>query len=310
MRTPPNAIIGASGFIGAHLMVSLANDNRPLNVLRRRTSWRPSANIDAKVVDGDLEDRRSLEALIEPGSIVFNLARPSLSSSNNWPRMAQALAEACKARGARRLVHCGTAAVSGRARGRVVTEETVCQPASDYECAQMAFENTLTDNIGSVDLVLARPTAVFGPAGRNLLSMAHRVLRGSTLKNRLVSSLNGDREMHLVSVHTVAAALRFLRQESVSPGVYIISCPDPLNRYKPLETFLAEHLGRPRHRPSGFALPLAFRSLVQRLRGLDPADPCRLYDDGKLTRAGFISPVDLHDAIAEFAKWFRTTKAS
>ena len=80
------AIIGATGFVGKHLVESLtANENYEISVLVHKTLPPEFVKLpNLEIVRGNLLDRDTLEPLIKNASIVINLSFPrNLSHSEN-----------------------------------------------------------------------------------------------------------------------------------------------------------------------------------------------------------------------------------
>lgn len=223
------------------------------------------------------------------------------------------LLAACRQSRVRRLVHCSTAVVAGSAADDVITEETPCSPATDYERTKYRLEQALLEAAaGHFACAILRPTVVFGPGGRNLQSQARRILCGSRIANFLYSSLQGDRRMNLVSVHNVAAALAFLAGagRAVDGQAYIVSDDaDPANNYRDVAQILARELGRG-HVAGGFELPPAFLAASLKARGRSNLNPRRVYADDKLRAAGYVKPWTFERALVEFARSARAEYAT
>lgn len=300
-------ITGASGFVGRSLMSALPAghfDELRILVHQHRPQETP-AGPPVRVVTGDLLQPESLRGLIAPGSMVVHLASPpqpeeSIAAARN---LLAACREACVAR----LVHCSTAVVVGNVPDDVITEETTCHPFTEYERAKYRIEQEArAAAAGRHELAILRPTSVFGPGGRNLLSHARRIMFGSKAVNRAYSMVQGRRRMNLVSVHNVAAALSFLAttRQAIDQQAYIVSDDeDPSNNFRDVERILRSEFGRERAGPA-WSLPLPVLSAVLRARGRSNVNPRRVYSDVKLRALGLAKPWAFDRAIAEFAKWF------
>ena len=72
----------------------------------------------------------------------------------------------------KRLIHCSTAVVAGRVNDNIVTEQTECNPRTEYEKTKYQIEQILTQKARNhFPLTILRPTAVFGENGKNLLKL-------------------------------------------------------------------------------------------------------------------------------------------
>lgn len=307
------AITGASGFVGASLLNTVAAAGRysEIRLLAHRNRTAPlSAATPVINAIGNLLDPASLPALLAPECTVVHLAylaAPHRPEDNVVA--ARNLAAACREARIGRMIHCSTAVVAGSSPGDVITEDTPCRPGTEYERVKYRIEQELFESAaGKHEIAILRPTVVFGPGGRNLLSQARRIARGGAIANLLYSALQGRRRMNLVSVHNVAAALAFLAaaDRRVDQQAYIVSDDDdPLNNYRDVARILGRELGRG-HAAAGFEFPPALLAAALRARGRSNQNPRRIYADDKLRGAGFGKPWSFEAALAEFAKWAGT----
>jgi nucleoside-diphosphate-sugar epimerase len=309
------AITGASGFLGRTLLAApLPAEFSELRVLvHHQRIAQPPGGGRLVSVEGNLLDPAPLRSLVAPGATVINLAYITMQepAAGNLAASRNLLA-ACREAGIKRLIHCSTAVVAGSAPEDVITEDTPCRPVTDYERAKYRVEREMRDGAaGNHEIAILRPTVVFGPGGRNLMSQARRIARGSRLANLLYSALQGDRRMNLVSVHNVVAALLFLAASGreVDQQTYIVSDDaHRSNNYRGVARILGRELGRERV-VSGYALPPVFLKATLKARGRTNLNPRRVYADDKLRAAGFVKPRAFEAALAEFARWVRHDSA-
>jgi nucleoside-diphosphate-sugar epimerase len=308
------AVTGGAGAVGRHLIRQLTGAGRGVRALVHRTPLsRDLVRAGAVECEGSLLDRDALLRWLTPGCAVVHLAWPRSMSAAEHRRVSETLAATCVNRRARLLVHVSTAVVAGRTRARVVTEDTPCEPATPYEQSKYEIEQTLEHALaGQVPLAIARPTAVFGPGLLNLLSIAESVRLGGASRY-CRAALFGRRQLHLVPVQTVAAALDFLACAAPPAPLdrFIISTDiDPGGDYQTVERRLRQAFGARAPVVPQLRLPAAALRLAQRLAGRSDADPDRQYDGSKLRRAGFAPPVSLAQALDEFAAWFLTERGA
>ena len=314
------AITGASGALGVHVVREMLRTHAGrLRALAHRTPL-PADVVPAgvEVHGGSLLDRAALDRWLSPGATVIHLAHPSSMSIDDHRRAVETLADACAAAGVRRVVHCSTAVVAGRTPARRVTEETPCLPVTPYERIKHDLEGAFARGArGRFPLIIARPTAVFGPGLRNAVALLEALERGSPVVNYLRRSLYGRRQMHLVPVETVARALRFLAldlpvEAAAAPGQaggpprFIVSTDHrPGGDFRTVEGRLRRALGL--SAPTSLVLPVppAALRLFLRAAGRSDVDPQRIYDGSALERAGFRAPITLADALDRYAGWWR-----
>jgi len=305
------AVTGAAGFIGEHLIGYLAarSDVRLRLLVHRQPPGLPEDRRRIGLIPGDLLKPETLEGFLVPGCTVINLAYLAASSEGpNLEAMAN-LAEACAAASVKRLVHCSTAVVAGRVPDDTITEETRCEPAEGYERTKFKMERLLEKRAeGRFDLAILRPTAVFGPGGKNLLKLADDLSQGSWGLLYLKSCLFGSRRMNLVPVDQVVGALAFLAFAG-SPWhgrVFIVSNDDhPLNNYRDVEAHLRKALGLPGLPLPRVSLPSPVLALLLRAAGRSNSNPFRRYEGRRLCAAGF-RPADTFEAALDgFAESYR-----
>jgi nucleoside-diphosphate-sugar epimerase len=305
------AITGSSGFLGGHLIGLLSGrDHIRVKALVSRSRgnqrW-PGAN--TVTVPGDLLHPETLPELVEPGCTVVNLAYlASHSAEDNLKAMAH-LVETCSRARIKRLIHCSTAVVVGGAADDEITEETPCTPANAYEAVKLELEHFLSKQAkGHFEYVILRPTAVFGPGGKNLLKLAGDLASGHRVVNYLRSCLYGYRRMNLVSVDNVTSAIAFLMEadRSVAGNTFIVSDDDaPTNNFRDVEAYLIHALGLRDYPIPRVALPPSLLAAALKLAGKSSTNPKRNYLPRKLMAAGYKRSVSFQEGLMAFADWYR-----
>lgn len=305
------ALCGASGFIGRHLVGTLAREGvSHIRLLAHHRDPTPSfAAPNLQIVPGDLKNPLSLAALVSGVSTVVNLAYLA-DESRDTNRIATAnLVQACKAAQVRRLVHLSTAAVVGTARANLITESTLPESNSEYERTKLEIERTLLDESATAfELIILRPTAVFGPWGRNLVKLATSLSHGSAVENYLRACIHGRRKMNLVCVDNVTAAILFATRVAMVSGseTFIVSDDDEgANNYRDVESTLRRALGRGQYAIAPPAVPSAVLRALLRWSGRSNSNPNRVYSGAKIAAAGFRKAVSLEVGLAQFCDWFR-----
>lgn len=306
------AVTGATGFIGRRLVKALAARSQvDVRALVRDGGDHRLEHAGVVVVAGDMRAPATFEPLISDGCTWINLASlHSLRESDETTLMAELVA-ICRRRGVKRIVHCSTAVVVGRAPVDVVSEVTNCEPASTYEIRKLAVERLLLGYAqDEVEITALRPTAVFGPGGRNLIKLAHDLLHRSPWINYLKSCVQGRRRMNLVCVQNVVAALIFLAtsKADVAGQSFLVSDDeDASNNYQDVERALMRGLGTPRYAIDPVPLPPAALSFALRTLSRPNIRPLRVYDCTKILDRGFTKPVSLQQGLREFIDWYRQT---
>ena len=299
-------VIGASGFIGEHLLKVLAErKDIEVRVLVHRTRAQSQANIS--FVEGDLLKPDSLDILLSKNCIVVNLA---YLAQNNLQAMTN-LASACAKNQVKRLIHCSTAVVAGRAGDKNINEKTLCRPTSEYQRVKLQIEAILLEMAkGKFEVSVLRPTAVFGSGGKNLLKMANQLMTGNMWANYIRSCLFNRRSMNLVCVENVVAALVFMMDaENVDREIFIISDDDaPMNNYRDVEDRLLEIFERSYCVPR-VPIPEFVLGTILRLAGKLSTSPSAKFSDKKIAALGLIKPRELEAAISDFAAKYKTCQS-
>jgi nucleoside-diphosphate-sugar epimerase len=301
----PICITGAAGFIGRHLLNELSGPGPGALRCLVRNGALPGPHA-ASIIRGDLGDPMALQALLVPGATVFNLAYDSGASALSNVRAATMLAHVCAMHRIRRLVHLSTATVVGRNRSTFINEESTCLPATPYERAKMAVEEALLRNRRTFELVIMRPSAVFGPGGSNLVKLARETVTDTRFKRHLRACFHDSRPMNLVSVSTVTAALIFAGTSGVRADgdIYIISeSEEPANNYVDVQGILARAFGRPDPGMPVPSVPVLARDFVVRALRSGEWNTRRRYSSRKLISAGLQKPRPFEAALAEYGSY-------
>jgi nucleoside-diphosphate-sugar epimerase len=300
-------VFGASGFLGRHLVEVAGKSGAGLRAVTRQPGSVAAAD-GVSWVQADLADAPSLERILRRDDTVVNLAyMPSASTAENLAAMDK-LIGACEKRGVKRLIHCSTAMVAGATMAHAIDEATACRPVTSYERCKLALEQRVLAVARSrLEVVILRPTAIIGPGGANLASLAHSLLSGSPVLNYARRSVFGNRPMHLVPVSTVVSAILHVTQlpGHINGETFFVSADDdPDNRFAVVERILRSSLGLPSFQAQAIPVPPGLLSVALRLRGRSDADPARIYLWNKLRHTGFLPNETLADAICNFGTWF------
>ncbi len=303
------SIIGASGFIGRHLLQSLLAKHCHIRLLQHSTTS-PAPVQGVTHYRGDLSDPLTLGPFLDGTDVLINLAWPT-AAEEEPQQFAGHLASACIENGVKRLVHVSTAMVIGRPETRTVDENTPPKPRSRYEKSKLLVEQNLRTSLDSqVDLAILRPTAVFGAGSRNLEQLARRMLAWPLWSRYLLRFVYGQRNMHLVPVEDVVRAIELLAFHG-SPllGQAFIVAQDahPMNHYQGVDELLAPALGVPLLR-SKVRIPAPMLHALLRLSRRSQDDP-RLHISGThLASLGFVPSRNFERAVAEYGRWYALQK--
>jgi nucleoside-diphosphate-sugar epimerase len=304
------AILGASGFVGHHLVEALNNyGSFEMKVLVHSTRDLELFNKpNIKIIEGDCTIAESLEKLVEPGCTVVNLVYLSNKSKRENLKAIDNLAIVCGKVKIKRFIHCSTATVVGKVRNKIIDETTLCNPINEYEITKLEIEKTLLERYGNLfELVVLRPTAIFGPGGKNLVRLANDITSGKRILNYMKSCLFYFRRMNLVYIDNVIASLVFLiaKDEIFEKEIFIISDDDYVtNNFRYVEKFLMKKFDFKDYLLPPVPLPFFILAFLLRIMGQSNSNPIRAYKCQKILNAGFSKPVLFDEGLAKFADWY------
>ena len=169
-------VTGATGFIGANLVLELLNQDYQVRALIRKESNRKNIeDLNIDTVFGDLRDKASLDAAFEGCDVLFHVAAsytfwapdPKFIYETNVTGTENILAAAL-AKGIKRVVYTSTESTVGIAKGKGIgTEEMVIDPnnlsghykKSKYEAEKLALRMCRD----GLPLVIVNPAMPVGP---------------------------------------------------------------------------------------------------------------------------------------------------
>jgi nucleoside-diphosphate-sugar epimerase len=304
-------IVGGTGFVGRHLVGRFLHQNdirmRVLVHMHDLDGCSDKENIT--FINGDLLRPQTLETLCVENATVINVAylrgkarQDNVTATNN-------LLDACAKAKIRRLIHCSTASVFGRGTGTIVTENTACNPVNEYENTKLQIEEDIFERAKKTfETVIVRPTAVFGPGGKNLLKLADDLRSGNKIANYLKSCLCALRTMNLVSVHNVVAVIEWLAHtdKKVNREVFIVSDDDsPFNNYSYVEQYLIKELCLDNYPVPVIRFPVFVLAFLLKSFGKSNFNPVCKYSSQKLRDFGFREDVFFDEGLADFIAWYK-----
>lgn len=222
-------VTGATGFTGGHLARRLRQRGDTVRVLVRRSDQASAWTAEGfEAVVGDLGDAASLPRACEGIEVVYNIA--ALYRTAGLPEAVYraanatgvaALVRAAAGAGVRRVVHCSTVGVHGDVEHPPANEDAPLRPGDVYQETKLEGERLAREAAAEtgIELVIARPTGIYGPGDRRLLKLFGGVARGRFL---LLGS--GKIFYHLTYVEDVCDGLRLCGTVPGAAGrTYILS---------------------------------------------------------------------------------------
>jgi nucleoside-diphosphate-sugar epimerase len=210
-----------TGFTGAHLARTLLEAGDVVRVLARDAGRIPADVADrVEVVVGDLTQPDHLHRAVSGCEVVYNIAalyrEAGLPAESYRAVNAVAVAgliDAAAAAGASRVVHCSTVGVHGDIEHPPADEDAPLRPGDIYQETKLEGERLARAAAAGtgVELVIARPTGIYGPGDRRLFKMFGEIARG-----RFLMLGPGRNFYHLTYVDYLCAGFRLC---GTVPGV-------------------------------------------------------------------------------------------
>lgn len=173
-------MLGGGGFIGVNLCRRLVECGFRVRVFDRECPF-PEALSGAEWHQGDFTDSASLEAAIEPSSIVFHLVHTTIPQSANLDMAGDvqqnvvpslALLDVCRKVGVARIVFVSSAGTIYGCPREIPTPETApTDPITAYGISKLAIEKYLAlyEHLHGLDFRVLRVANPYGP-----FQVAHR----------------------------------------------------------------------------------------------------------------------------------------
>ncbi len=317
-------VTGATGFTGSHLVRRLvAAGDTVRAVVRQPDQAQKLTREGIEVVRGDLTDAPSLRVACEGIDAVYNIGAlyrtaglPSAAyRAVNALGVESLVREAARA-GVRRVVHCSTVGVHGDVEHPPANEDAPLRPGDVYQETKVEGEQLAiaAAREAGVELVIARPSGIYGPGDRRLLKLFGGVARG-----RFVLLGNGEIFYHLTYVEDLCDGFRLCATAPAAAGRTYILAGGEVTTLKALIGITAEVAGvdPPRLRlpvwpfwlvgaaceavcaPFGVAPPI-YR------RRVDFFTKSRAFDISRArAELGFAPAVSLRDGIGRTLEWYR-----
>ena len=318
-------VTGAGGFTGGHLARALAARGDEVVALVRQEM--PAAALKAqgiRLAIGDVRDRRAVERAAAGVDVVFHIAaiyrQAGLEDEVYRAVNARAVGEVIRgaaAAGVRRVVHCSTVGVHGDVEHPPANENAPLRPGDIYQITKLEGER-IAQQAGAetgIEVVIVRPTGIYGPGDRRLLKLFRGVVR-----RRFVTLGDGRIFYHLTYIDDLVAGFRLAGEVPAAAGRTYIIAGGEVTTLNELIERIAEVAGvePPRlHLPvwpfwvagaacEAVCAPFRVEPPIYRRR-VDFFTKSRAFDIARARQElGYAPAVSLRDGIARTLDWYRT----
>lgn len=315
---------GATGFTGGHLARALRARGYFVRALvRDRAHAGDLAKAGVELADGDLRDAASLDRALRGIDVAYNIAalyREAGLANDRYrdvnARAVGTLIGVAQRQTVGRVVHCSTVGVHGDIEHPPANEDAPLRPGDIYQETKLEGER-LARQAGQetgVEVVVARPTGIYGPGDTRLLKLFRGVAR------RRFPILGAGRiYYHLTYVDDLVEGLRLCGEVPAASGRTYILAGAEVTTLNELVGLIASAAGVA---PPSLRLPVApfwvAGALCEWLckplgiepplhrRRVDFFTKSRAFDIGRARHElGYAPAVGLKDGIARTLAWYR-----
>lgn len=317
-------VTGATGFLGHHLIPLLKQAGYHVRALTRINSDTEFlAKHDVEIVNGDLQDRDSLLAVMTGCEHVVHAAAffrfwgdDDYFEKVNVHGTVNVL-EAAVRRGVKKFIHISTVAVIGIPNnGNIIDESYPCAPVDSYQKSKLYAEKMVKMyNDGSMlPSIILRPGAFYGPWSHYAWN---RLFFEDPMRKLLIQIDGGKHLTFPVYVPDVARSILLALDRGKAGETYNIS-GDPLTHTE-ANRIISNLAGLPSFRlnvPSQWMLWFAnYQTRTAKRNGKEPYYPINLakyvFHDWNVSsqkareQIGFI-PTSFEDGACETVEWYRS----
>jgi nucleoside-diphosphate-sugar epimerase len=317
-------VTGATGFTGGHLARALVASGDSVKALTRSPA--PAlANAGVEPVIGDLRDASAVARAASGVEVIYHVAaiyrQAGLRDQEYRAVNAAAVrtvVEAAARADARRVVHCSTVGVHGDIDHPPASEDAPLKPGDIYQATKLEGERigrAAAEDTG-MELVIVRPTGIYGPGDRRLLKLFRGVAR-----RRFPILGHGRIFYHLTHIEDLIDGFRLCATVPHAAGRTYILAGGEVTTLNELVAIVADeaHVPTPRlHLPvwpfwtagalcEAVCTPFGIEPPLYRRR-VDFFTKSRAFDISRARRElGYAPQVGLREGVARTLAWYRAS---
>lgn len=243
-------LTGASGFLGKSVLKKLISENHTVLALSRTPeSDKLILSSGGIAVRGDLYKIKEFEVLLKDIDVVVHCAAP-VEFWGPWEKFENGivvstsqLAEACAKKGVRRFIHVSSESVLQDKDSLLDIDEThpyPKEPNSFYGKAKKLAEQFLLSSTFPMEVIVIRPTFIWGPGANALKTIGDKVRSGEFMWID-----HGRASFEAVHVENVAEIIHLALTKGKDRSIYFVTDEAPSN-VKDFFTSIFQDLGLPR----------------------------------------------------------------
>ena len=325
MSAGPRVLVtGATGFTGGHLARALVRRGHTVVAPVRDPARAAGLAADGvTLAEGDIRDRASIERAASGAEVIYHIAaiyrQAGLRDQEYRAVNAHAVGtvvDAAARAGVRRVVHCSTVGVHGDVEHPPANEDAPLKPGDIYQLTKLEGEQVAREASArtGVEVVIARPTGIYGPGDRRLLKLFRGVSR-----RRFVVLGNGEIFYHLTHIDDLVEGFRLCGEVPGAAGRTYILAGGEVTTLNDLIGVIAEVAGvKPPtlHVPvwpfwiagaacEAICAPLGIEPPIYRRR-VDFFTKSRAFDISRArAELGYAPQVSLREGIRRTLEWYR-----
>lgn len=220
------AITGANGFLGSHITELLVEEGYNVKaVIRKSSNLQWIKHLPVNFGYADVTEKESLEKNFEKIDVVIhNAGLVKTKHPEEYFRIntqgTENVVKACVAKKVKKLIYISSQAASGPSSpNRERKEEDPAQPKSLYGKSKLEAEKVLLKYRNKIDIVILRPSAIYGPRDTEMLALFKTYVKGFKIYPG-----KGKLYLSLVYVKDVANMVKLVIENKVSSGeIFFIS---------------------------------------------------------------------------------------
>lgn len=227
-------VTGGSGFLGKQLLARLGKTEHKVSALARSSnSSKIVEDLGATPINGDLNDLQNWEVRLNGMDAVIHCAAP-VEFWGPWKKFEQgivdatiALAQAAARQGVKRFVYISSESVLQDTKSLLDIDESQPfpdEPNSYYGKAKMLAEKKLMAMSLPIEIIILRPTFIWGPESTAIESIHAKVVSG-----QFMWIDQGRSEFEAVHVENVVEAILCALSKGRNGGVYFVTDQEQSN---------------------------------------------------------------------------------